>query len=78
MLTREHVLLGKKRIDERTNQFKKNTVYGFELVLVSLPQPLHHTDDWIASFYIAVFKSRNYGNYVHVQYIRISYLVEIN
>ena len=31
-------------------------------VFVSSPQPLPHTNDWIISFYIALFKSRNYVN----------------
>ena len=45
---------------------KGNSIRARTSMFVSSPQPLHHTEDWIASFYIALFKSPNYGNYVHV------------
>ena len=57
----------KKGINGRTNQFeKKHCIWAQTSVFVSSPQPLNHTDNWIVSFYFALFKSRNYGNYVHV------------
>ena len=43
---------------------KNNSMRSRTSVLVSLPQPLPHTNEWIALFYIALFKSSNYGNYV--------------
>ena len=45
---------------------KNNSIRGRTSVFVSSPQPLPHTDNWVASFYIALFKSCNYGNYIHV------------
>ena len=66
MLTREHVLLVKKKESMEGKISSKTTMYEVKLVFVSSPQPLPHTDDWIASFYIALFKSSNYGNYVCV------------
>ena len=44
-------------------------------VFVSSPQPIHDTEDWIGSFYIDLFKSRNYWNYVHVytHFIHVSH-----
>ena len=58
---------------------KKHCIQVRTSVFVSSPQPLHHTDKWIASFYIALIKSRNYGNYVHMYvYIRSEYLVKVN
>ena len=44
---------------------KNNCLQTRTSVFVSSPQPLHHTDNWIASSYLAFFKVRNYGNYVH-------------
>ena len=61
-----------KGIYGRTNQFKKHCIRTRTSVFVSSSQPLHHTDDWIASFYIALFKSHNYGNYVRVFTLFIS------
>ena len=45
---------------------KKQCIRIRTSVFVSSPQPLHHMNEWIASFNITLFKLRNYGNYVHV------------
>ena len=45
---------------------KNNSIWGQTSVFISSPQPLPHTDGWIASFYIALFNLRNYGNYLRV------------
>ena len=45
---------------------KNNSIQARTSVFISSPQPLPLTDDWIESFYIALFKSRNYGNYINV------------
>ena len=57
-------------ISRYTHEYERKE-YRLKLVcFISSPQSLHHTKDWIASFYIALFKSSNYGNYV--------YLIDIN
>ena len=56
----------KEGIDGRTNQVEKHCKRGRTRVFVSSSEELQHTDEWIASFYIALFKTRNYGYYVHV------------
>ena len=43
-----------------------NNIQGWTSVFLSLPPLPPHTDEWIASFYIAFFNSRKYGNYIHV------------
>ena len=55
---------------------KNNSIQAQTSVLVSSPQPLPHMEDWIASFYIALFKSVTME--IMYMFIRISYLVEIN
>ena len=56
----------KKNRQEDISVRKRNCIWVWTSVFVFLPQPLHHLDNWIASFYKALFKSRNYGNYVPV------------
>ena len=53
------------------SSLKNKGIWSWTRVFVSSPQPLHHTDNWIASFYIVLFKSCNYGNYVrvHTQFV---------
>ena len=56
----------KKKIRWKDKSVSKNkSIPSRTSVLLSSPQPFPDTDDWIAS-YIALFKSRNYGNFVHV------------
>ena len=45
---------------------ENNSIQAQTSVFVFLLRPLHNTDDWIASFYIASFKQCNYGNYANV------------
>ena len=54
----------KKELTRGQISSKNNSIWGWTSVFVSSSQPLHQLDDWIASFCIALFKSRNYGNYV--------------
>ena len=72
MLTRQQRLLVKKKLIERPISLQKKRVQAQTSVFVSSPQPLHHTEDWIASFYIALFKSHNYENYVYMYAFHIS------
>ena len=68
LLVSSACLLGKKESTGGQISSKKKSIRARTSVLVSSSQPLPHTDDCLSSFYIAIalFKSRKYGNYVHV------------
>ena len=69
--------LGQKETStEGQTSLKNNSTHARTSVFISPPQPLPHIDNWIGSFYIALFKSRNYGNYEY-KYIHILDLIEI-
>ena len=57
---------------------KKSSIHAYTSVFVSLPQPLNHTEDWIPSFYIALFKSRNYGCLRPTQTLDLSLSLKLN